>query len=99
MTEGAELTLPLLKVVAVDAGKDPVLYRVVELNGTKVPGYFYGAQLTPTEAPKEQDSFRVEKVLKTKKVRGETFYYCKFLHYPSSYNEWIPKKNLVTGPD
>ena len=61
---------------------EPVLYRLKDLLHDDVKGLFYGAQLTPTEKPKDADYFFVESVLKEKTVKKKKYYYCKFLFYP-----------------
>jgi len=60
----------------------PILYRLKDLMGDPVPGFYYGAQLVKTEEPKDSDYQLVEKILDTKIVNSERFYLVKFLFYP-----------------
>jgi len=76
----------------------PPLYELVDLMNDKVPGFFYKEQLTLAKKPDYQkDYFLVEKILKQKTVKGEKFYFVKYLYYGPQFSEWVPAKNLKTG--
>ena len=51
----------------------------------------YEQELEKTELA---NTFLVEEVLKTKKVKGVTMYFVKYLGWPKKYNAWITKDNL-----
>ena len=73
----------------------PPLYELVDLFKTQIPGRFYQEQLTKSPPPKEVDYFFIEKVLKTRTVKGKKEYFVKYLYYPNKFNRWIPAKNVV----
>jgi len=75
----------------------PTLYKLKDLLGDSIPGYYYGAQLIKTTKPKDSDYQLVEKVLKQKTIKGETFYLVKFLFYPEKFNLWLPARNIKKG--
>lgn len=57
--------------------------------------HFYSEQLTKCPPPEyKKQFFEVEKVLKRKKVKGENYFFVKYLYYPSKFNQWIPEKNF-----
>ncbi len=85
----------LFKVIRVDAGKKPYLYKLADLKDAEVSGYFYATELTKVPPPKPNATFRVEKILDTKIENGKKMYYVKFTHYPRKFNTWIPAKNFV----
>jgi Integrase core domain/Chromo (CHRromatin Organisation MOdifier) domain len=61
-------------------------YIISNYTGEEViKGSFYGNELTLVNL----DTFKVEKVLKTKKVKGKRFLYVKWLGYPISENSWV----------
>lgn len=57
----------------------------------KLTGGFYAHELTPVNS----DIFKVEKVLKQRKVRGKVQYFVKWKGYDSSNNSWIDKKDVT----
>jgi len=64
-----------------------------------VPGHFYRQQLTkaPAKAPEpnyKKDFFFVEKVLSEKTLKGQKYYFVKFLYYPSKFNQYVLAKDL-----
>ena len=62
-------------------------YVIIDLNGDKIIGTFYGKELQKTY----QEEFRIGKVIKRK---GDKLY-VKSKDYDSSFNSWINKKDLV----
>ena len=38
--------------------------------------------------------YRVEKILKKKKVKGKNMVLVKWLGYDSNHNSWIPEENI-----
>jgi len=71
------------------------MFKLVDLMKSELPGYFYKEELTKAPKPDyTKDFFMVEKVLKTKKVKGEEFYYCKYAGYPSKFNQWMSAKQF-----
>ena len=69
-------------------------YHLQEYDGTDVKGTFYEPELQKVEIT-EDAFFRVEKVLKR---RGNQVY-VQWKGWPSKYNSWINKKDLVTIGD
>jgi len=65
---------------------DPVTYEVCDYNDDKINGKFYEHELQKIK--KDDDIYRVEKILKTRKVKGEKQYYVKWKGYPKSFNSW-----------
>ena len=76
------------------AGEKPEIYYLKDLLGAKVPGTFYGPQLHKTSPPKKGEFFKIEKILKTKKVKGKVLYLVKYLFYPDKFNSWILKTKI-----
>lgn len=81
---------------SIDATILPELYTLVDLQNEKVPQKFYKAQLTKTN-PNFKDYFAVESVLHVKKFKGKKWYLCKFLYYPSKFNQYIEEKDMKFG--
>ena len=65
----------------------PWTYVIIDLNGKKVAGNFYGKELQKTN----HKEFRKEKVIKRK---GNKLY-VKWKGYYNSFNSWINKKDIV----
>ena len=67
----------------------PWTYVVNDLNGEEIIGTFYEKELQR----KNQEEFRIERVLKRK---GDKIY-VKWKGYDNSFNSWIEKASLVQG--
>lgn len=63
------------------------MFKLRDLQNEDVPGYFYQEELTKSEPlDLEKDYFFVEKILKTKQVKGVKFCLVKYLFYPNKVN-------------
>ncbi len=87
----------IFKVIRIDAGKQPVLYKLADLKNTPLKGYYYAGQLAKTTKPKSHEYFTIEKIVGEKKVRGKEYVRVKYLHYGEKFNRWLPKANVVKG--
>lgn len=70
----------------------PPVYKVMDAAGEIVEGSFYSQEL---QKVKPKETYKVEKVLKTRKRQGKTEYLIKWLGYPESFNSWEPESNLA----
>ena len=62
---------------------EPCLYKLKDLLGDEVHGFFYKEQLTKAAAPDySKDFFLIEKILKRKTVKKKRYVFAKFLFYP-----------------
>ena len=66
---------------------NPVNYKIKDLNGEEIHGFFYEAELQNTK----QEVFRIEKVIKQQSNQSLV----KWKGYPDSFNSWVKNKNLV----
>jgi hypothetical protein len=66
----------------------PLTYSLVDLADEAVVGSWYTWELQKVH--KTNDLFKVEKVIKTRKLKnGQVKYFVKFLGYDSSFNAWV----------
>ena len=73
----------------------PVLYSLIDLQKKPVEGYYYKAQLTKTEKPKDNNYFFVEKILGHKVVDKKKYYLVKFLYYDDRFNEYVLESDIT----
>ena len=78
--------------VAAIVWSHPPVYKIKDLHGEEILGTFYEDELQKIQAA---EVFRVEKILKTKKVKGKKYYLIKWRGYPDSFNSWEPEENVV----
>src|SRR5207244_10633283 len=64
----------------------PVTYRIKDLLNEVITGSFYEQELQKTN----QEVYRVEKVLRKKKIDGIEYALVKWSGYSDKFNEWIP---------
>ncbi|XP_070570300.1 uncharacterized protein [Ptychodera flava] len=66
----------------------PPLYKLKDFDEEELEGTFYEQELQKV-VKKEDDVFRVEKILKTRKRKGKTEYLVKWYGWPSKFNSWV----------
>jgi hypothetical protein len=67
---------------------DPITYELSDLNDEKIKGKFYQEELQ--RITKEDDIYKIEKVLKTRKRGRNSEYFVKWKGYNDSFNSWTP---------
>lgn len=71
--------------------QDIPMYRLQDLGGEELVGSFYQAELQKVEKP---EVWEVEKVLRKSRRNKKSYVLVKWLHFPSSFNSWIPESDL-----
>jgi hypothetical protein len=67
----------------------PITYKLKTLLGEEIEGSFYERELQKSK----QEVYRVEKVIRKKKINGIDHALVKWSGYNEKHNEWIPVKN------
>ncbi len=68
------------------------LYLLESYNkAERLKGYFYESEITPADL----DSFRIEKVIKERILKGKKQYFVKWRGYDNSYNSWIDAGDIT----
>jgi len=90
-------TEEFFKIKQVQMGR-PVVYRLEDLKGEDLMGIFYESELSPYNES-EETTYKVEKVLGKKKIKGKDYVLVKYKGWPDKFNEWLPKENveLING--
>ena len=60
-----------------------------------IKGKFYELEIQPIV--KTDDTFIVERVLKTRKRAGKTEYFVKWRNYPDKFNSWVDNVTPING--
>ena len=68
----------------------PVTYILEDLQNEIIEGSFYNEELQKTS----QEVFRLEKVLRKKKINGIEHGLVKWIGYSDKFNEWLPVSKL-----
>jgi hypothetical protein len=69
---------------------DPITYILKDMTGDIVTGGFYTEELQKSK----QEVFRIEKVLRKKKINGIEHGLVKWLGYDKKFNEWKPMSEI-----
>jgi hypothetical protein len=64
----------------------PFTYTIKDMNGEHVAGSFYSEELQKTN----QEVYRIEKIIRKKKIKGVEYGLIKWLGYSDKFNEWKP---------
>ena len=68
--------------------EEPNVYELVDHKGEQIIGNFY-EKLSAVDK-KDDDVYRVEKILMRKKLKGKKMVLVKRLEYDAKHNCWIP---------
>ena len=71
----------------------PQTYRIKDLKDQEIQGRFYESELQ--KVAKNDNIYRVEKVLRKRKRNGRTEILIKWLGWPEEFNSWIPETDVV----
>ena len=71
---------------------DPNVYGLVDHNGEPILGTFYEEELSAVN--KKDNVYRVEKIIKRKKIKGKKMVLVKWLDYDRKYSSWIPESDI-----
>lgn len=73
----------------------PPRYKIEDLAGEIIKGSFYGEELlkTPNQNP-DDIVYKIEKIIRKKKVRNEQYSLVKWLSYPDKFNSWLPSSQI-----
>ena len=88
----ANFTEEIFKISKVFRG-DPNMYELQDHESEAIIGKFYESELSAVD--KKDDVYKVEKILKRKRVKGKDMVLVKWLGYDNKHNSWIPKEDIV----
>ena len=66
-------------------------YRLSDLKGEHIDGVFYLQELKKVILP---NSYQIERILGTKKIKKITHHLVKFKGWPEKFNEWLPVNSV-----
>ena len=69
------------------------VYSVTDLSKKEITGHFYQAELVKVSADLA-GSFDVEKILRTKRVRGKKMFLVRWSGYPPSFDSWVSEDDM-----
>ena len=81
----------VFEVKSVDDKQQPVMYELKDLLGEDIEGKFYNEELQKTSL---KDFALIDKIIKTKQVKGEKHYLVKYDGYGDKFNEWLTEEQL-----
>ena len=67
------------------------VYKIKEFDGKEIIGVFYQQELTLAFEP---DAYKVDEVLKKRKVKGKTEYLVSYKGWPKKYASWVNSQDL-----
>jgi len=74
----------------------PIVYELEDTKGEELMGIYYKDELSPYDVT-EETTYKVEKVLGKKTVKGKKYVLVKYKGRPDKFNEWIPTENLTVN--
>ena len=75
----------------------PVTYGIKDYKDEIIKGSFYKSELEAVD--KSDDIWPINKIIKSRKYRGETQFLVNFLGYPETLTQWIPQNQLFNNAD
>ena len=70
---------------------DPTTYVLKDFNGKEIGGSFYNEELQKAT----QEVFRIEKIIRKKKINGVEYGLVKWLGHSDKFNSWEPMSEII----
>lgn len=86
-------TEEVFTVESINRKYSPITFKLKDYNGEVIEGSFYRHEIQPVT--QKDDTFLVEKVIRTERRRGEPWCLVKWVGYPASMNSWVRKADVV----
>uniref|UniRef100_A0A1I8AP97 Chromo domain-containing protein n=1 Tax=Steinernema glaseri TaxID=37863 RepID=A0A1I8AP97_9BILA len=78
--------------------RNPPVYRITDFTKQEtIDGVYYEQELI--KVCTRDKAYRIEKILKTRKINDKKEYFVKFLGYRDVHNAWIKEEDLVSIAD
>jgi hypothetical protein len=71
----------------------PLTYRLQDYAKEAIQGSFYDKELQ--RVVKNDDVYKIKKILNSRRRHGDKEYYVRWLHYPDSFNSWVKESDLT----
>lgn len=85
----------LFKISSIKDTYPYITYGLTDLKENSIMGSFYEAELQKVPPPDfKKDYWRIEKIIREKKVGGKKMYLVKWAGYGPEFNKWIPAKEI-----
>jgi len=72
----------------------PIVYKLQDFKNEDSTGIYYEDELSPYDEI-DETTYKVEKVLGKKTVKGKKFVLVKYIGWPEKFNEWLPAENVT----
>lgn len=84
-------TREIFRVAGVNTSLPLPMYFLKDLNNEIIRGQFLSSELQPVN---KKERYEIEKIIRKRKVNGQTEYLIKWLGYSSNFNSWIPESEV-----
>lgn len=86
-----QFTEEIFRIYEIERNMPIITYKLQDLNRDPISGTWYENELSKTE---EQFVFKIEKILKSRTLRGKKQQLIKWRSYPASFNSWVNESDL-----
>ena len=69
------------------------IYRIKDYNNEVITGTFYQSELQKINICEDQ-MWKLEKILKPKRIGQNRQYFVKWLHWPKNFNSWVKASDI-----
>lgn len=87
-------TEEIFEVIRVSKTRAPYTYILQDLSGDEIDGIFYEQELSRVRKDLTQDTFIVDKIIRTEGKGRNKKYLVSWAGYPEKFNSWIPASQL-----
>jgi len=70
------------------------VYKLQDLKSEDTTGIYYEDELNPYDET-DETTYKVEKVLGKKTVKGKKFVLVKYKRWPEKFHKWLPAENVT----
>jgi hypothetical protein len=80
-------------IITTRMARVPPVYQVKDLNDTDILGVFYEKELQSVNK-KDDEEYRIEKILKKRKRKGKLEYFVRWLGYTPEFDSWVSAEDI-----
>ena len=89
----ANWTEEIFTVASINTKYKPTMYKIKDHQNEIIEGSFYRHEIQ--KVTKKEDTFLVERIIRTQRRGNEPWCLVKWRGYPSSMNSWVRKRDVV----
>lgn len=87
-------TEEVFKIKSIFYRHPQTMYELTDLNDKKIEGTFYDSEIQKIPIDMSLKEWKIEKIIKSRTIKGQKQHYVKWLGYSDDFNSWIKAEGI-----